>query len=88
MTKQRRRDKESVASPKLLPLFCTLAQTGQVLDVLHRPGNVHDSNGAQAFVLECIGRLREALPGVKIELRMDSAFFSREMAETLHAHRV
>ena len=25
------------------PLFCTLAQTGQVLDVLHRSGNVHDS---------------------------------------------
>ncbi|MCY3762277.1 MAG: transposase [Gemmatimonadetes bacterium] len=28
-------------------LFCTVAQTGQFLDVLHRPGNVHDSNGAQ-----------------------------------------
>ncbi len=28
------------------PLFCTVAQTGQVLDVWHRPGNVHDSNGA------------------------------------------
>lgn len=24
------------------PLFCTIAQTGQVLNVLHRPGNVHD----------------------------------------------
>ena len=27
------------------PLFCTVAQTGQFLDVHHRPGNVHDSNG-------------------------------------------
>jgi hypothetical protein len=31
------------------PLFCSVAQTGQVLDVWHRPGNVHDSNGAKAF---------------------------------------
>ena len=58
------------------PLFCTVAQTGQVLDVLHRCGNVHDSNGAQAFILNCIGRIRAMLPGVIIEVRMDSAFFS------------
>ena len=32
------------------PLFATVAQTGQVLDVHHRPGNVHDSNGARAFI--------------------------------------
>ena len=36
------------------PLFCTLAQTGQILDVWHRPGNVHDSNGAEAFIRRCI----------------------------------
>ncbi|MGH8602799.1 MAG: transposase [Gammaproteobacteria bacterium] len=33
------------------PLFCTVAQTGQVLDVLHRSGNVHDSHGARDFIL-------------------------------------
>jgi hypothetical protein len=58
------------------PLFCTLAQTGQVLDVLHRCGNVHDSNGAQAFILRCMEQVRRILPGVTIEVRMDSAFFS------------
>lgn len=36
------------------PLFCTVAQTAQVLDVLPRSGNVHDSNGAQAFIAGCI----------------------------------
>ncbi len=36
------------------PLFCTLAQAGQVLAVLHRSGNVHDSNGSEAFILQCI----------------------------------
>jgi hypothetical protein len=35
------------------PLFCMIAQTGQVLDVLHRSGNVHDSHGAKDFLLGC-----------------------------------
>jgi hypothetical protein len=29
----------------------TLDFDGSVLDIWHRPGNVHDSNGAQAFIL-------------------------------------
>ena len=65
------------------PLFCTIAQTGQVLDVYHRPGNVHDSNGAKEFVLACIERIREVLPYVTIEVRMDGAFFSDEMVGLL-----
>ena len=32
------------------PLFCTVAQTGQVLNTLHRSGNIHDSNGAPDFI--------------------------------------
>jgi hypothetical protein len=40
------------------PLFCTLAQTGQILDLWHRPRNVHDSNGAKAFILGCIREIR------------------------------
>ena len=58
------------------PLFCTVAQTGQVFDVLHRSGNVHDSNGAQAFIVHCIEQVRSVLPGIVVEVRMDSAFFS------------
>jgi len=58
------------------PLFCTIAQTAQVLDFLHRSGNVHDSVGAQEFILACVQTVRQALPGIIIEVRMDSAFFS------------
>jgi hypothetical protein len=58
------------------PLFCTVAQTGQVFDVHHRPGNAHDSNGAEAFITACVEHLQQALPGVQMEVRMDSAFFS------------
>ena len=65
------------------PLFCTVAQTGQVLDVWHRPGNVHDSNGAQAFILACIQEIRAILPHCVIEARMDSAFFSDDIVGML-----
>jgi hypothetical protein len=65
------------------PLFCTVAQTGQVLDFLARSGNVHDSHGAKEFILACIEAVREVLPGVVIEVRMDSAFFSDEIVTAL-----
>ena len=65
------------------PLFCTIPQTGQVLDVLHRSGNVHDSHRAKDFILGCIDVVRAALPGVAIEVRMDSAFFSDEIIGSL-----
>ena len=65
------------------PLFCTLAQTGQVFDVYHRPGNVHDSHGAREFIIACIASLKKALPWVKVEVRMDSAFFSDAVVSVL-----
>jgi Transposase DDE domain group 1 len=67
------------------PLLCTVAQTGQVLDVYHRPGNVHDSNGARAFVTRCLGEIRQILPHAILEVRMDSAFFSDEIVQRLEA---
>ena len=65
------------------PLFCTLAQTGQVFDVYHRPGNVHDSHGDREFIIACIDSVKKALPWVKIEVRMDSAFFSDAIVSVL-----
>lgn len=65
------------------PLLSTVAQSSQVLAVLNRSGNVHDSNGAQGFIMRCIALAREALPKCAIELRMDSAFFSDEIVTLL-----
>jgi hypothetical protein len=76
-------NKKKKGARSYYPLFCTIAQTGQVLDFLHRPGNVHDSHGAQAFILDCITAVRKALPGVVVEVRMDSAFFSDEIVMAL-----
>ena len=70
------------------PLFCTIAQTGQVLDVWHRPGNVHDSNGAKEFILACIREIQVILPHCLIEARMDSAFFSDDIVGMLDTQGV
>ena len=65
------------------PQFATIAEIAQVFDVLHRPGNVHDSRGAREFILARVGDLRRALPEATIEIRMDAAFFSDELVSAL-----
>ena len=70
------------------PRFCNVAQTGQLLDVWHRPGNVHDSNGARAFILACIQEIQAILPHCIIEARMDSAFFSDDIVGMLDSQGV
>ena len=69
-------------------MFATIAQTRQVLDRLHRPGNVHDSNGTHALIEHCVGSVREALPGTRIESRMDSAFYNETLIDHLHRAKV
>jgi hypothetical protein len=81
-------NKKKKGARSYYPLFCTVAQTSQVLNFLHRSGNVHDSNGAQAFILSCVAQVRSVLPGVIIEVRMDSAFFSDEIVTALDEQHV
>jgi hypothetical protein len=70
------------------PLFCTIAQTGQFFDMLHRPGNVHDSNGAPDFMLKCFNKIKSELPRTIIESRMDSAFFNQEIMSLMSDRRI
>lgn len=81
-------NKKKKGARSYYPLFCTIAQTGQVLTFLHRPGNVHDSKGAREFILQCVQQVRDRLPGVVIEVRMDSAFFSDEIVSALDRENV
>lgn len=81
-------NKKKKGARSYYPLFCTVAQTGQVLNFLHRPGNVHDSNGAREFILSCVQQIRDRLPGVIVEVRMDSAFFSDEIVTALNEQKV
>ena len=70
------------------PLFCTVAQTGQFFDVLHRPGCIHDSNGAHDFMMACFDHLRVACPGTLLESRMDSAFFDQKILNLMDLYGV
>jgi hypothetical protein len=70
------------------PLFCTVAQTGQFFDLHHRPGNVHDSNGAGHFMLSCLSEAKTQLPGAVLESRMDSAFFSQHILSIFNDNHV
>ena len=57
------------------PLTAHLAQTGQILRVWNRPGNVHDSHGAREFLRVVLDDLRERFGHrCPIEVRMDGAF--------------
>ena len=70
------------------PLFCTVAQSGQFFDFLHRPGNVHDSNGADEFMMQCFQKAKAALPNTVFESRMDSAFFNQSVLSSLSSVHV
>ena len=70
------------------PLFCTVAQSSQVLDVLHRPGNVHDSKGGLSFVQSCFGLVRESGFHGFLEARLDSAHFSDKVCFWLDAEEI
>lgn len=76
-------NKKKKGARSYYPLFCTVAQTAQILDLHHRPGNVHDSNGAKPFMAACIGEVKDRLPEAAIETRVDSAFFNEEQLVAL-----
>ena len=70
------------------PLFCTVSQTGQFFDIHHRPGNVHDSNGAAQFMLNCFTQAKTQLKNTIFESRVDSAFFNQDILSILAANHV
>jgi len=72
--------------PSYYPLLAHLAQTGHILRVKNRPGNVHDSKQAGSFLREVIDGVRAALGRrLPLEFRMDAAFFQREVFRLLAA---
>ncbi len=80
-------NKKKKGARSYYPLFCTIAQTDQFLANLHRPGNVHDSNGAAEFVRDCSKAIRERLPRARLESRFDSAFFQEGVFQELREQR-
>lgn len=70
------------------PLFAVVSQLGMFFDLLHRPGNTHDSRGAKEFIRECVDALRIRLPRVALEARLDAAFFDEGVLGLLESLRV
>jgi len=81
-------NKKKKGSRSYYSLFCTVAQTSQFFDLLHRPGNVHDSNGADQFIMQCFDKAKEELKNTLFESRMDSAFFSDTILSVLDSRYV
>jgi Transposase DDE domain group 1 len=72
--------------PSYYPLLAHVAQTGHILRVKNRPGNVHDSTQSVAFLREVIDGLRTAFGRrLPLEFRMDAAFFQRNVLRLLAA---
>jgi len=74
--------------PSYYPILAHLAQTGHILRVKNRPGNVHDSKGAVNFLRDLMDDLRARLGrSIPLEFRMDGAFFQREILELLERRK-
>src|SRR5216117_2852291 len=70
------------------PLVAHVAQTGHILRLKNRPGNVHDSKQSAAFLRELIEAVRARLGrSLPLEFRMDAAFFQRDVLRLLAARR-
>jgi hypothetical protein len=74
--------------PSYYPVTAYEAQSGQVLAVENRPGNVHDGKASVGFIEQLIERLRAQLgSGPVLEMRMDGAFFRDDVLEVLERAR-
>jgi hypothetical protein len=81
-------NKKKKGARSYYPLFCTVAQTAQFFDLHHRPGNVHDSNGAAQFMLDSFAAATAALKNTIFESRVDSAFFNQEVLSVFNQNHV
>ena len=70
--------------PSYYPITAYEAQSGQVLRVQNRPGNIHDGKGAGRFLRDLFAQLRATLGAAyRLEFRMDGAFFRRDILDRL-----
>lgn len=70
------------------PLFATVAQTAQVFDLHHRPGNAHDSQGACEFTEEVFTKIKSHFPKTILEARFDAAHFTEANCLWLNKHGI
>ena len=70
--------------PSYFPITAYEAQSGLLLRVENRPGNIHDGQASLAFLEALIAQVKADLPDVRhLEFRLDGAFFLREILTCL-----
>jgi hypothetical protein len=69
--------------PSYYPITAHLAQTGHVLRVKNRAGNVHDGKTSPPFLRELFAQIKEIDSRALIEVRLDGAFFRHEILSWL-----
>jgi hypothetical protein len=66
--------------PSYYPITAYEAQSGQILRVENRPGNVHDGKASLDFLEALVDQIRETVDRrLRLEFRMDGAFFRRDV---------
>jgi hypothetical protein len=71
--------------PSYYPITAYLAQTGHVLSVRNRSGNVHDGKASMSFFRDLFADIRAIEPNAILEVRLDGAFFRREILAWLES---
>lgn len=70
-------------SKSYYPITAHLAQTGHVLRVQNRSGDVHDGKAALPFLRDLFSQIGESFARALIEIRLDGAFFRKEILSFL-----
>jgi hypothetical protein len=69
--------------PSYYPITAYEAQSGQIVRVKNRPGNVNDGKASLGFLRELFSQLGSGVRTRRLEFRMDAAFFRRDVLELL-----
>ena len=72
--------------PSYYPITAYAAESGHVLRVKNRSGNVHDGKASVPFLRELFAQLERTLGrGYRLQFRMDGAFFKQDVLRVLVA---
>jgi Transposase DDE domain group 1 len=70
-------------APSYYPITAYEAQSGMVLRVSNRPGNIHDGAASLPFLRDVFEQIDRTLGRMSEEYRMDGAFFRRDVLDLL-----
>lgn len=73
--------------PSYYPITAHLAETGHILRVQNRSGNISDGKASIGFLRDLFAQVEESLgPRYRLQFRMDAEFFKDSVFRVLDAH--